>query len=160
MCFFKEIQKKIIDRKQISNWKLNCEKKNQTVVFTNGCFDILHYGHINYLAAAKDLGNKLIIGLNSDDSVKRLKGEERQINDINARATMIASLSMVDVVVVFKENTPENLIKEIMPNVLVKGGDYCIADIVGADFVIENGGIVKVIPYINGFSSTSLIKKL
>jgi rfaE bifunctional protein nucleotidyltransferase chain/domain len=154
------IEKKILDRDSLAEWKLLCKKNNQTIVFTNGCFDVLHYGHINYLSKANDLGDKLIIGLNSDSSVKRLKGKNRPINDINARAAMLASLFMVDAVVVFDEDTPESLIKSIVPNVLVKGGDYIIDNIVGADFVVDNGGILKIIPFVDGFSTTGLLEKL
>lgn len=137
----------------ISNYRLNNEK----IVFTNGCFDVLHYGHVDYLSKAADFGSKLIIGLNSDYSVKRLKGNSRPINSENARALLLASLFFVDAIIIFDEDTPEKLIKNVCPNVLVKGGDYKLQDIVGADFVIDNGGKVEIIPFVDGFSSTNII---
>ncbi len=154
------IENKIVARDSVSEWKESCKQNNETVVFTNGCFDILHYGHVNYLSKAKALGDKLVIGLNSDDSVKRLKGDDRPINDVGARAAMLASLFMVDAVIVFDEDTPKNLIESIVPDVLVKGGDYRIDNIVGADFTLKNGGQVKVIPFVDGFSTTGLLKKM
>lgn len=160
MNCLEKIETKVLNRVSLAEWKFICKNNKKKIVFTNGCFDVLHYGHINYLAKAKDLGDKLIIGLNSDSSVKRLKGENRPINDVNARAAILASLFMVDAVVVFEEDTPEMLINSIVPDVLVKGGDYNIDNIVGADFIRENGGIVKIIPFVDGFSTTGLLKKL
>ena len=130
------------------------------VVFTNGCFDVLHYGHIRYLLEARKLGDLLVIGLNSDDSVRRLKGPTRPVNGEKERAFVLAALACVDYVVVFEEDTPEELIKVVRPDVLVKGGDYAIENIVGADFVQRNGGIVTTIPFVEGFSSTRIIAKL
>jgi len=141
---------------RIPNWK----KNNEVIVFTNGCFDVMHYGHINYLSKAASLGDKLIIGLNSDSSVKKLKGESRPINNQYARAMMLASMIFVDAVVFFSEETPENLIKQVTPDILVKGGDYKINDIVGADYVIDNGGKVEIIPFVDGYSSTNIINNL
>jgi len=140
----------------ISNWK----SKGQKIVFTNGCFDILHYGHICYLSKAKDMGDMMIIGLNSDASVRRLKGQSRPINGQKERATLLASLSFVDAIVIFEEDTPENLIKSIRPDILVKGGDYTYETIVGAKFVSTYGGTVTTIPIVENFSSTSIINKL
>lgn len=130
------------------------------VVFTNGCFDVLHYGHICYLLEARKLGDVLVVGLNSDESVRRLKGPTRPVNGEKERAFVLAALACVDYVVVFEEDTPEELIKIVRPDVLVKGGDYAIENIVGADFVQRNGGVVTTIPFVEGFSSTRIIAKL
>lgn len=137
-------------------WKNLGEK----VVFSNGCFDILHLGHIDYLEKARNLGSKLIIGLNDDNSVKRLKGSERPINDENARARMLSALSFVDAVVLFSEDTPKELITYLIPDILVKGSDYNLSNIVGADTVLANGGEVKTIDLVEGYSTTNLIQKL
>lgn len=139
----------------LSFWKF----KNESIVFTNGCFDVVHLGHVKYLAQASNLGSKLIIGLNTDASVKRLKGNDRPINDEMARAMVLAGFSFVDAVIFFDEDTPYNLIKAIKPNILVKGGDYVIEEIVGYDIVTDNGGEVKIINFVDGFSSTSIIEK-
>ncbi len=142
--------------------------KNETVVFTNGCFDILHLGHITYLAEAASLGNRLIVGLNSDQSVKALnKAPNRPINDEQARMQVVAALGFVDLVVVFNEDTPYDLIKIVEPNVLVKGGDYDADEtnsnskkyIVGSDLVRENGGSVVTINLVEGYSTTAIIEK-
>src|SRR5690606_34524896 len=126
----------------------------------NGCFDILHRGHLEYLQAAADLGDILVVGLNSDASVKRLKGENRPINNQNDRAFALASLVFVDAVIIFDEDTPLELIQRVKPNVLVKGGDYSIGNIVGADFVKNIGGEVQVIPFVDGYSTTQIIEKM
>lgn len=130
------------------------------MVFTNGCFDLLHYGHIHYLAQARELGDALIIGLNAADSVRRLKGPNRPINDETTRLWQMAALQFVDLVVPFEEDTPAALIELLKPDVLVKGGDYAINSIVGADTVLQNGGEVRVLPYIEGYSTTSLEEKI
>lgn len=130
------------------------------IVFTNGCFDLLHVGHIRYLAQAKRLGDFLIIGLNSDSSVKELKGEDRPINSFEDRATLLSAIESVDLVIMFEEQTPENLIKDIVPNILVKGGDYNIEDIVGYQTVMQNGGQVKTLSFYDGYSSTNYINKI
>ncbi len=132
----------------------------QKIVFTNGCFDILHRGHITYLAKARQLGEILVVGLNSDDSVRRLKGPERPVNDEVARAQVLAALEIVDYVVLFEEDTPYNIIVKVKPDLLVKGGDYKIENIVGADFVQQRGGQVLTIPFVDGFSTTSIIDHL
>ena len=132
----------------------------QKIVFTNGCFDILHRGHITYLAQARQLGDLLVVGLNSDASVRRLKGPERPVNDERSRALLLAALEMVDYVVLFEEDTPYNLILKVKPDLLVKGGDYDIHNIVGADFVRQRGGEVRTIPFVQGFSSSSIIDHL
>jgi D-beta-D-heptose 7-phosphate kinase/D-beta-D-heptose 1-phosphate adenosyltransferase len=135
----------------------NSDKK---VAFTNGCFDILHPGHVSSLSQAAATADFLIVGLNSDLSVKRLKGEGRPINDQDSRALMLAALSMVDAIVVFEEDTPLELIKQVLPDVLVKGGDYTEDQIAGAREVKEAGGKVVINPIVDGFSTTFLIKKL
>jgi rfaE bifunctional protein nucleotidyltransferase chain/domain len=132
---------------------------NKKIVFTNGCFDILHRGHIEYLIRAKELGDILIVGLNSNNSVKKLKGDNRPINDQMSRALILASLMFVDAVVIFDEETPLNLIKMVNPDILVKGGDYEKEDIVGYDFVKENGGEIITTNLVPGFSTTDIIKK-
>ena len=138
--------------------KIKAERKK--IVFTNGCFDLLHVGHIRYLSQAKKLGDFLIIGLNSDRSVKKLKGKDRPINSFEDRATLLSALNSVDLVIKFEEQTPENLIKDIVPDVLVKGGDYNIEDIVGYQIVIQNGGQVKTLSFYDGYSSTNYIDKI
>tara|TARA_B100000575_G_scaffold200483_1_gene162376 strand:- start:324 stop:788 length:465 start_codon:yes stop_codon:yes gene_type:complete len=138
--------------------RIKAERKK--IVFTNGCFDLLHVGHIRYLAQAKKLGDFLIIGLNSDSSVKELKGEDRPINSFEDRATLLSELESVDLVIMFEEQTPENLIKDIVPDILVKGGDYNIEDIVGYQTVIQNGGKVKTLSFYDGYSSTNYINKI
>jgi len=130
------------------------------IVFTNGCFDLLHVGHIRYLAQAKRLGDFLIIGLNSDSSVKELKGVDRPINSFEDRATLLSAIESVDLVIMFEEQTPENLIKDIVPDILVKGGDYNIEDIVGYQTVMQNGGQVKTLSFYDGYSSTNYINKI
>jgi D-glycero-beta-D-manno-heptose 1-phosphate adenylyltransferase len=130
------------------------------IVFTNGCFDILHYGHLNLLANAADMGNVLIVGLNTDESVKRLKGHERPINHEQDRAFQMASLLCVDAVCLFAEDTPARLIEAVRPDVLVKGGDYTLDKIVGADFVLSYGGKVEVVPFVHGYSTSSLIDNI
>ena len=136
------------------------KSEGKKIVFTNGCFDLLHVGHIKYLSQAKDLGDILIIGLNSDKSVKKLKGNNRPINSFEDRAKLLAALKSVDLVIMFEEQTPENLIKEIIPDVLVKGGDYNIEEIVGYQTVIDNGGQVKTLSFYDGYSSTNYIDKI
>ena len=138
--------------------RIKTERKK--IVFTNGCFDLLHVGHIRYLAQAKKLGDFLIIGLNSDSSVKELKGKDRPINSFEDRATLLSAIESVDLVIMFEEQTPENLIKDIVPDILVKGGDYNIEDIVGYQTVIQNGGQVKTLSFYDGYSSTNYINKI
>lgn len=134
--------------------------KDQKIVFTNGCFDILHRGHLEYLMKAASMGNVLVIGLNSDNSVKRLKGQNRPIQDQESRALILASLQFVSNVVIFEEDTPFELIKMIKPHVLVKGGDYSKDEIVGSDFVQAYGGFVEIIPFVEGFSTTNIVYQL
>lgn len=130
------------------------------IVFTNGCFDILHHGHLHLVAAAANLGNVLVVGINSDASVKRLKGEDRPINHEQERMFQVASLLCTDAVCLFEEDTPEELIKTIRPDVLVKGGDYTIENIVGADFVQSYGGTVSIIPFVEGYSTSATIASI
>lgn len=139
----------------ISKWK-----HSGKVVFTNGCFDILHAGHVDYLEKARNFGDKLVVGLNTDSSVKRLKGESRPVNPELARARVLAALEFVDAVVLFHEDTPLELIVSIRPDILVKGADYDIKNIVGADFVLNNGGRVETVPLTDGFSTSGIIEKI
>jgi D-glycero-beta-D-manno-heptose 1-phosphate adenylyltransferase len=134
--------------------------KKKKVVFTNGCFDILHTGHVTYLEKAKRLGDVLVIGLNSDASVRRLKGAGRPVNSEKDRAKVLGALRCVDRVVVFREDTPEKLIRKVRPDVLVKGGDWKRKDVVGADFVESYGGKFRSIPYVKGFSTTGVLAKI
>ena len=134
--------------------------EGKKIVFTNGCFDIIHPGHTIYLKKAKEYGDVLVIGLNSDDSVRRLKGPERPLNNVEDRAEVLLSLKPVDYVVVFDEDTPYELIKRVKPDVLVKGGDYKKENIVGADFVEARCGQVVVIPFVEGKSTSSLVEKI
>ena len=138
----------------------NLKSDKKKIVFTNGCFDLLHVGHIRYLSNAKKLGDFLIVGLNSDESVKILKGQNRPINQFEDRAMLLSALRSVDLVIMFEEQTPENLINKVVPNVLVKGGDYDIEDIAGYHTVIKNGGKVKTLDFYKGYSSTNYIKKI
>ena len=135
-------------------------KAKKKIVFTNGCFDLLHAGHVSYLEKARSLGDALIIGLNSDSSVKKLKGKSRPLIEQKNRARVLSALSCVDFIVIFDTLIPLDLIKKIKPSVLVKGGDWKIKDIVGADFVKSYGGTVKSLPYLKGFSTKGLIKKI
>lgn len=154
------VQNKITDvealQRLVNIWKSSGKK----VVFTNGCYDILHTGHLTLLTDAAQLGDKLIVGLNSDDSVKRLKGEERPLNNESNRALQIASLLLVDAVCFFEEDTPEQLIKTLNPDILVKGGDYSLDNIVGAEHVQSYGGTVQTIPFVEGYSTSSLIERI
>ncbi|MDD3131302.1 MAG: D-glycero-beta-D-manno-heptose 1-phosphate adenylyltransferase [Bacteroidales bacterium] len=134
--------------------------KNQKIVFTNGCFDILHRGHIDYLAKAADLGNVLVVGLNADASVSRLKGAGRPVQDQDGRALVLAALRFVSAVVLFDEDTPYQLIKAVQPDVLVKGSDYKTDDIVGADIVKAKGGSVQTIDFLEGYSTSGIIRRL
>ena len=138
--------------------KLKMEHKK--IVFTNGCFDFIHPGHIHYLNEAKSMGDILVIGLNSDKSVRKIKGKGRPINNQDFRSSVLSSLEMVDYVIVFEESTPYELIKSIVPDILVKGGDYKIEDVVGREIVEGNKGKVVCVSYIEGFSTTSIIKKI
>ena len=160
MKHLEKIYDKILDDKSLEE-RLNLWRaEGKTIVFSNGCFDILHRGHVEYLSKAADLVNKLIIGLNTDASVKRLKGLSRPINDEKARAVVLAGLEFVDAIIFFEEDTPYNLIKRVQPDVLVKGKDYKIEDIVGYDIVIAKGGKVETIELVDGFSTTKIVNSL
>jgi len=141
---------------QVRRWRLQDKK----IVFTNGVFDILHEGHIASLSEAASYGHVLIVGVNTDASVKRLKGEGRPVNNENSRALLLASLVITDAIILFDEDTPLHLISALLPDVLVKGGDYSIEQVVGAKEVIANGGEVKIVPLLEGFSTTGIIQKL
>ncbi len=135
-------------------------KQGKKVVFTNGCFDVLHLGHARYLQKARALGDALVVGMNTDASVRGLKGPGRPVNRENDRAEVLAALACVDFVVLFAEPTPKKLIEAVRPDFLVKGGDWKIEDIAGAPFVASYGGRVKTIPFVKGFSTTGLLKKI
>jgi rfaE bifunctional protein nucleotidyltransferase chain/domain len=154
------LSKKVFDLpsavRQLKEW----QSKSEKIVFTNGVFDLIHIGHLSYLAEAANLGNKLIIGLNSDNSVNRIKGPDRPVNDQKSRAALLACLCFVDMVIIFDDNTPTNLITNILPDVLVKGADYTLENIAGANEVIANGGEVKTIKFIEGYSSSLIIEKI
>lgn len=150
---------KILSPQKMKNLLAEKSFSEMKIVFTNGCFDILHPGHIHLLKEARKLGDLLIVGLNSDSSVKRLKGPDRPVQDENSRALILASMIYVDYVVLFSEDTPLDLIKLISPDVLVKGGDYREDQIVGADFLRSTGGNTITIPFLEGHSSSSLIDK-
>ena len=154
------LERKILNEQSILQWKERWKLASKKVVFTNGVFDLLHAGHIHTLKQAASFGDILIVGVNSDASVKRLKGESRPVHCMEDRIEILSSLEMVDAVIVFEEDTPLQLIKKIMPDVLVKGGDYSIETIVGANEVLAAGGKVEIIPLIPGKSSTSLIDKI
>ncbi len=156
----KLISEKIISREQLIQRVNTWRTERQTIVFSNGCFDIIHPGHAQYLAAAAALGSRLVIGVNTDDSVKRLKGASRPVISENERCLLLASFQFVDAVCLFDEDTPLELIKSIIPDVLVKGKDYTIDQIVGADVVLQHGGKVETIELVEGFSTSSLIEKI
>jgi rfaE bifunctional protein nucleotidyltransferase chain/domain len=159
MNHLSQIRNKLIGSYKIVALTKEWKKDGETIVFTNGCFDLLHLGHIEYLARAASLGSKLIIGLNSDQSVKTLgKGGLRPIKDQKTRATILAALEFVSAVVIFNEDTPYQLISSILPNILVKGGDWEIDAIAGADVVTKNGGQVKSIPFVEGYSTTNYVE--
>ena len=150
---------KVFDLNSISE-KVNNWKDKNHIVFTNGCFDILHLGHIDYLFKASKLGDKLIVGVNTDKSIQRIKGENRPVQNESSRVSILAALSCIDAVVLFHEDTPKQLIELIQPNTLVKGADYKIEDIVGSDFVIANGGSVEIIPFLKDYSTSHIINSI
>lgn len=151
---------KIVDleraKTRVGEWK----RQGKRVVFTNGCFDLLHLGHVDYLEKARNLGDILVVGLNTDDSVSRFKGPHRPIQDQQSRARVMAALAVVDLVVFFDEDTPKNLISALVPQVLVKGSDYLAENIVGADVVKNAGGDVKTIEFVPGYSTTRIIDRI
>lgn len=154
------IQAKILDKETLQRKCNMWRAAGKKIVFTNGCFDILHHGHLQLIAQAANLGNILIVGLNTDNSVKQLKGEQRPVTHQQDRLFQMASLLCVDAVCLFDDPTPLSLIETIRPNVLVKGGDYTIDNIVGADFVTANGGMVHTIPFVEGYSTSSIISNI
>lgn len=160
MSSLKKIKDKIFNLNDLKNKVTSWKENGHKIVFTNGCFDIMHKGHIEVLSKSSDLGDKLIIGLNSDGSVQKLKGNSRPIIDENSRAIALAALSFVDAIVLFSEETPINLISNLNPDILAKGGDYEIRTIVGHEIVQKNGGEVILIPFVDGFSSTNIINKI
>jgi D-glycero-beta-D-manno-heptose 1-phosphate adenylyltransferase len=160
MDFLQHIENKTGSYKTLSQKLLLWRFHNDKIVFTNGCFDLLHAGHIQYLAQARSLGNRLVLGLNSDASVRQLKGNHRPINDEKTRSFVLAALEIIDFVVIFDEETPIELIQKIQPDVLVKGGDYTIDSIVGAASVLANGGEVKVLSFLKGYSTTNIEQKI
>ena len=155
-----KIQNKIISFDNIQKQVLKWREENKKIVFTNGCFDIIHRGHVDYLSKAKDLGDILIIGLNTDQSVRNIKGNTRPIQDENSRAIILASMQFVDAIVFFSEPTPYTLIKEMQPDILVKGADYKKEDIVGYDIVSQRGGTVETIEFIEGYSTSNIERKI
>lgn len=141
---------------QVKAW----QNAGNRVVFTNGCFDLIHLGHVDYLEKARMLGDKLVLGLNSDDSVSRFKGPERPLQDQVSRARVLAAMQFIDLVVFFNDDTPLNLISALLPDILVKGSDYLADNIVGADVVKKNGGVVKTIDFVPGYSTTRIVEKI
>lgn len=154
------IKNKILTLEQLTSVLTLLRLKQKKIVFTNGCFDIIHQGHVDYLAKAREKGDILILGLNTDNSVHRLKGETRPIQDEQSRAMIIASLLCVDYVVLFNEDTPYELIKQIQPDVLVKGADYKVENIVGYDIVTAKGGKVETIEFLEGYSTSNIVNKI
>jgi len=160
MSYLKKIKNKIYSIERLKSDTNTWKKAKEKIAFTNGCFDIIHKGHIKMLAHVADLGDKLIIGLNSDLSIQTLKGANRPIIHEDSRAFLLASLSFVDAVILFSEETPINLINTLNPDILAKGGDYKVENIVGNKIVQQNGGQVIIVPFIDGFSSSKIIKKI
>jgi rfaE bifunctional protein nucleotidyltransferase chain/domain len=141
---------------RVKQWQQSGKK----IVFTNGCFDLIHLGHVDYLEKARQLGDKLVLGLNTDDSVSRFKGPQRPLQDQNSRARVLAAMQFIDLVVFFNEDTPFSLILELVPDILVKGSDYLTENIVGADVVKKAGGVVKTIDFVPGYSTTRIVEKI
>lgn len=161
MSFHKKLSEKFVSKESLQTLLKGWNEQHYKIVFTNGCFDILHRGHVEYLCHARDLGDKLVLGLNTDASVKRQgKSPERPINNEETRATILAGLECIDAIVLFDEDTPYDLIQFVQPDVLVKGNDYKAEEIVGYDIVSAKGGSVMIIPLVQGFSTTKLIEKL
>lgn len=154
------LKSKIVPFSRIGALAHQLSASGKSIVFTNGCFDILHAGHVAYLSQAKTLGDILVLGLNSDASVRRLKGASRPVNTQDNRALVLAGLSAVDYVCIFEEDTPYELIAEVLPDVLVKGGDWAPSDIVGSDIVLARGGKVLSLDFVEGLSTTGIIQKL
>jgi len=160
MNYLELAEKKILDEGSLSQMLALWKFRQFSIVFTNGCFDILHLGHIDYLSKARALGDLLVIGLNTDASVSRIKGPGRPVNKQYARSMLLASMRFTDAIVLFDEDTPYNLIQKIQPQILVKGTDYKLDDIVGVDIVRANGGQVVTIDFLEGYSTSSIISRL
>jgi len=154
------LSEKILNNIQLSEQTKEWKTAGKKIVFTNGCFDILHKGHLEILSTSASFGDILVVGINTDNSVKRLKGSSRPINDEGFRSLMLASIQYIDAVLLFDEETPLNLITILMPDVLVKGGDYTVEQIVGADVVLKNGGEVKIVPIVKGYSTTKIVESI
>jgi D-beta-D-heptose 7-phosphate kinase/D-beta-D-heptose 1-phosphate adenosyltransferase len=154
------LSEKILNNIQLSEQTKEWKTAGKKIVFTNGCFDILHKGHLEILSTSASFGDILVVGINTDNSVKRLKGSSRPINDEGFRSLMLASIQYIDTVLLFDEETPLNLITILMPDVLVKGGDYTVEQIVGADVVLKNGGEVKIVPIVKGYSTTKIVESI
>jgi len=151
---------RVLAREEVRDYRRACRERGEKVVFTNGCFDLLHAGHVRYLNAARGMGDRLIVGLNSDDSVRRLKGPTRPVTPEGERAEILAALAAVDAVVVFGEDTPLDLVRVLLPDVLVKGGDWTPETIVGRAEVEAAGGEVISLPLLEGRSTTGLLARL
>jgi D-beta-D-heptose 7-phosphate kinase/D-beta-D-heptose 1-phosphate adenosyltransferase len=151
---------RVVSRQELLDIRARLKKENRRVVFTNGCFDILHRGHVDYLEKAKGLGDVLIVGLNTDTSVRRLKGSDRPVVDETDRAHVLAGLASVDFVCLFEEDTPQGLIEMIVPDVLVKGADWAVADVVGREVVEAAGGLVRTIEFLPNRSTSRIIEKI
>ncbi len=156
----KNINKKIIQFEEIENLCLKIRQEKRTIITTNGCFDILHLGHIGYLQDASEFGDVLIVGINSQESVRRLKGNGRPVTSEIGRISVVAALGFVDFCVLFDDDTPVELLKKIKPDVHVKGGDYNIKDLIEKKIIEDNGGIIKIIPFTQGYSTTGILEKL
>lgn len=159
MNYFEKIKNKILEGEGFEKWLDECRKNGKRIVFTNGCFDILHRGHVEYLSKAAAFGDVMVVGLNTDASVKRLKGPSRPVNDEYARAFVLAGLEFVSAVVLFDEDTPYNLIKKVQPDFLVKGSDYKPENIVGYDIVTAKGGKVVTVDLVEGYSTTKILSR-
>jgi D-glycero-beta-D-manno-heptose 1-phosphate adenylyltransferase len=154
------VNKKILDRESLVNQSAEWKKQGKRIVFTNGCFDILHRGHLQILTDSAAAGDILVVGLNTDASVRKLKGENRPVNEESFRALMMASIQIVDAVTLFEEDTPLQLIRVLEPDVIVKGGDYTIDQIVGGEDVLRRGGEIKIVPIVKGYSTSALIEAI
>tara|TARA_B100002052_G_C15635860_1_gene486106 strand:- start:169 stop:663 length:495 start_codon:yes stop_codon:yes gene_type:complete len=154
------LNSKILDKEKLLVKLTDWKKENKKIVFTNGCFDLIHLGHIEVIARSADLGDILIIGVNTDSSIKRLKGKNRPIVEEISRSKQLAALEFVDAVVFFDQDTPINLIKMINPNVITKGGDYNTDQVIGKDIVTQNNGEIVIIPLTQGYSTTSILEKI
>jgi len=157
---YQHISKKVMTREELLQQAERWRLLGKRIVFTNGCFDILHKGHLHSLSEAASFGDVLVVGANADASVQKLKGPHRPINNQNDRALVLASLVVTDVIVIFEEDTPQALIEALQPDVLVKGGDYTVEQIAGAADVLRRGGEVKIVPLVAGYSTTGLIQKI